>query len=190
MSDTPTPAPGEPKPKHAGGRPTKFTPERCKQIIDNIKLCMPLELACKAAGVSYACFRIWMNKGEEAKSGRFREFFDDVQRAESDAMAGNLATIVLAVKNRDWRAAAWILERRHAEFFSKSRIELTGQTAATSFEALMHEIQEIEEKRAQDLEDAGAGDVAAPAAPAAGDGEEADPDEDEDDEHSEGDRGR
>lgn len=181
MSDNQTPPAGDQKPKNSVGRPTKFKPELCQRIIDNIKICMPLELACKAAGVSYAAFRIWMRKGEEAKSGRFREFFEDVQRAESEAMSANLATIVLAVKNRDWRAAAWILERRHAEFFSKSRIELTGQTAATSFEALMHEIQEIEEKRAQDLEDAGAGDVPAPAAPAAGDDEEAEPlDEDED----------
>lgn len=181
MSDNQTPPAGDQKPKNLGGRPTKFKPELCQRIIDNIKICMPLELACKAAGVSYAAFRIWMRKGEEAKSGRFREFFEDVQRAESEAMSANLATIVLAVKNRDWRAAAWILERRHAEFFSKSRIELTGQTAATSFEALMHEIQEIEERRAQDLDDAGAGDAPAPAAPAAaGDDEEAEPlDDDE-----------
>jgi hypothetical protein len=39
------------KPKHAGGRPTKLTPETKKKLLDGIKIGMPIDHAVSVAGI-------------------------------------------------------------------------------------------------------------------------------------------
>lgn len=147
MNDDPRKREGEP-PKNLGGRPTKMRPEVVRQLIENIKICMPFELACKAAGISYGAFRGWMRKGEAAKSGKFFKFVKDIHAAESAAMTGCLATIVSAVsKSGNWKAAAWILERRHSEFFSRQRLELQLGDKPGTFEALLAQLFEVQAQR-------------------------------------------
>ena len=66
-------------------RPSKLTPEITKRLTEAIRAGNYYEAACGYAGIHYSTFRKWMQKGETAKSGKFREFFEAVTRAEYEA---------------------------------------------------------------------------------------------------------
>lgn len=66
--------------KRRVGRPSKLTPEVKKRLIDAIKAGNYYEPACRFAGIDYSTFRKWMQKGEQAKSGQYFEFFEEVTR--------------------------------------------------------------------------------------------------------------
>lgn len=116
------------KPK--GGRPTLFTPENCEKILQGIRLGSPDMIAPLAAGVQYATFRLWVQRGEREGQGPFFEFAEALQKAKGDRVSRWLAIVEKAAVTT-WTAAAWKLERLHPEFFSiKQRVEHTAKDGA------------------------------------------------------------
>lgn len=105
--------------KQRVGRPSKLTKERKKVLLNQIKLGQPYELACGRAGIHYSNFRRWVKKGEEAQSGEYREFRDDLKEAEGEAAERLLATIRQSGNEGHWQASAWILERRYPQHFGR-----------------------------------------------------------------------
>lgn len=100
------------------GRPSKLTDEVRKRLLDAITLGMPYKQACTYAGIHYSTFRRWMDLGESASRGEFCEFCDQVREAEGKAAMALLGDVRKA-GGKDWRASAWILERRYPEEFGK-----------------------------------------------------------------------
>ena len=106
-------------------RPTKLTPELQGSFLDGLALGLTHKLAAQRAGLGESTFYQWIAKGKEASSGLYRDFADEVMRAEGEA-AGRLLGQITLHASADWRAAAWILERRHPDDYGK-RTELTGK---------------------------------------------------------------
>ena len=106
-------------------RPTKLTPESQETIVDGINAGLTFRLTCARAGVNPATFYRWLEKGETAKSGRYREFCDTVSRAKADSALRLVSQITLQAPT-DWRAAAFMLERRFPDDYGK-RTEVTGK---------------------------------------------------------------
>jgi len=104
------------------GRPTKLTKPVIRRICEGIRLGMTQDMAAARAGVARATFYRWKAEGEKQKAGAKRDFRDALTRAEADGQAALLATVQEAAAGRqgDWRAASWILERRHREGFGKT----------------------------------------------------------------------
>lgn len=95
-------------------RPSKFTPEVQQRLCDAIRAGNYYEAACGYAGVDYSNFRRWIEKGEKAKSGPYREFCEAIQKAAADAEA----TIVAQWRQHipeNWQAARDFLARRFPE---------------------------------------------------------------------------
>lgn len=108
-------------------RPTKFTPETVDRLIEAVRLGLPLHLAAESAGVSYQTFNEW-------QQGRFprgadkdlkHEFSEALTRAKGES-ALRLMDLIQSAAPDDWRAAAWILERRFPKDFGKHMVEVTG----------------------------------------------------------------
>ena len=97
--------------KHAGGRPTKLTPELSKQICDYVRMGNYVETAAALAGISKDSLYRWLKKGAVAKSGLLKGFSDAVQKAQAEAEARDVGLIGKAAKDQ-WQAAAWRLERK------------------------------------------------------------------------------
>lgn len=97
-----------------GGRPSKLTPEVKEKLISAIRMGNYYEPACAYAGVDYSTFRRWMQKGEQARSGQYREFYEEVKRAEAEAEARAVA-LWQKQAPEDWRAARDFLARRYPE---------------------------------------------------------------------------
>jgi hypothetical protein len=93
------------------GRPTKYTPETTKKILDAIRMGSPFRFACAYAGISEDAFAVWRE--------RYPDFAEAVKQAEAEAILGRLSRIRRAEED-SWQAAAWLLERRHPGDFGRT----------------------------------------------------------------------
>ena len=57
----------------------KLTDKLCDDICNDIKAGVPIDHAAVAHGITRATFYNWYNKGEDAKSGKFKKFYDKVE---------------------------------------------------------------------------------------------------------------
>ena len=110
--------------ENRGGRPTKKTPDREPLILKAIAKGVPYKAACQCADLSLFTFNEW-RKNDSA-------FAEKVRRADLEAIGRNVDLIQHAAEKGDWRAAAWLLERRCPESFSKPEIQLNQQIAVKS----------------------------------------------------------
>ena len=98
-----------PKPK---GRKSKFTAPVKKRIIEALTAGTTYEIAAQYAGISRSTLYEWIKKGEKEEDTTYRTFYDNIKKAEAEGAVVHLGTIAQASK-KDWKAAAWLLERRH-----------------------------------------------------------------------------
>lgn len=111
------------------GRPSKLTPAVKQRLLDAIRAGNYFEAACVYAGIGETTFYRWMEKGEKANSGEFREFWESVKRAEAEAEARIVALWQQEIPG-NWQAARDFLARRYPERWAsreKVHTELTGK---------------------------------------------------------------
>lgn len=98
----------------------KFNPQLLKRLYDAIEMGMTYEHAAKYAGISDETLRQW-------RAGHFpsyvteeekQEFFERFDLAEGQSVMNKMATIT-AHSAEDWKAAAWMLERRHPDAYGR-----------------------------------------------------------------------
>lgn len=109
------------------GRPTDCTPELTAALCAELKLGMSIRGACQHVGIDDSTFRKWMMRGEAGEEP-FVTFRTEATRAKADGVRALVATVRKAA-SQDWRAAAWILERREPDDWSK-RTEISGPGGA------------------------------------------------------------
>ena len=95
------------------GRKTKISETVVSKICTAIKLGCTVQIAAGYAGIHVRTLYYWIQRGQEDKSGQYRDFFTRYKEAEAIGAVNNLACINSAAKGGDWRAAAWILQTRH-----------------------------------------------------------------------------
>lgn len=113
------------------GRKTKFSPQLGKAILEALSKGASIQMACDYAGIGRSTFYSWRAKGEAQKTGQLRTFVDDIAKASAQGGVHHLGKIFEA-SDRDWRASAWILERRWGykkESSFDEKPEPTTQTA-------------------------------------------------------------
>lgn len=123
----------------AVGAPTKFTEEYRQKILTNLRSGCSIRVACQAAGVSESLFYEWQAAGREAAERREKgetltdhqqtlvEFLEGIHSTYTAVEVQSLAQI-RAAGQKEWRAAAWIVERRNPQEWGPptARTELTG----------------------------------------------------------------
>ena len=108
------------------GRRSKLTPERQERLCDALSVGVPRSTACQHAGIGESTFYRWMERGEAGRRGRFREFWEAVQAAETAAEMTAMATWRSAMPT-DWRAAKEFLERRFPDKYALAKDTGEGQ---------------------------------------------------------------
>lgn len=109
------------KPAKKPGRPTLLNATRQASLLTAIEQGMPLKQAAAIAGMSYDTLNHWQKRGEnESAPEEYRQFCQQLRRSQAVAMQVHLSSICDAAK-RDWRAAAWMLERRYPEDFARQQ---------------------------------------------------------------------
>lgn len=112
-------------------RPTKLTPRLQAKICDAIRVGCYVETAAAYCGISKDTFYRWLRKGNEEEEGIYRDFVDAVEKAIADAEFRDVMIISNAATT-DWKAAAWKLERRAPDRWSRreklsAQVEHSGQ---------------------------------------------------------------
>lgn len=104
------------------GRPTDCTPEVTAAVCEQLREGLSISSACAAAGIDRSTYHRWIARGDEGPP--FSDFRAETTRARHDGNRVLERTIRSAALD-DWRAAAWMLERKAPEDWSK-RTEISG----------------------------------------------------------------
>jgi hypothetical protein len=103
------------------------------KVVKLIRMGIPPSVAAEAHGIDQGEFVEWMRKGQLSGSGHgnFRQFYEEVCKAEADFEARLVSTISTASIG-DWKAAAWLAERRFPERYVRKPVsEASGPKPAT-----------------------------------------------------------
>ena len=115
-----------------------LTPERKAIICEFIRNGNYKGVAVRAAGISDSTYSLWMHNaklaeeaGATVENNIYMDFRAAVRKAEADGQVELVETVrKAAAQTRDrWQPAAWLLERRYPDQFSKNekrRIEVSG----------------------------------------------------------------
>jgi len=125
------------------------------RLLDNLREGMSIVAACTQAGISENTHYRWL---EEDETG---EWTEEVNAAKDFAEAVALAKLKrLGDEKADWRAYAWILERRYPDRWgAKKELELNvGSTSDKGTEMVTSMITQVQEElkprdEDEDLED-------------------------------------
>ncbi|HXT34763.1 MAG TPA: hypothetical protein VN837_04220 [Chloroflexota bacterium] len=91
---------------------SKYTPERAKRVLDAIGTGAARCHAAAYGGIDHNTLLNWEH--------RYPEFKAQVLEAEARAVVGTLAQIRKSASEGDWRAGAWLLERRYPEEYGRT----------------------------------------------------------------------
>jgi len=106
------------------GRKTKLTPDKHEQLLNYIRAGTPIETAAQAIGIGKTTFYRWMHNGNG--------FRDSIKKAESEFI--NIYVLkVQKASEKNWTAAAWMLERRCPDLFAKKEIVRMEGTEKITF---------------------------------------------------------
>lgn len=107
---------------------TKLTKKRHDTLVKMARLGHYDCTAARFSGVDPSTLKHWLRKGKEQTEGIYFEFAEAYELAKAQGETRLLSEITNAVEAGDWRAAAWILERKYPARWSKqNRVEVTGK---------------------------------------------------------------
>lgn len=115
------------------GRPTKLTAAVQRKIVKAIKAGATHDLAALYAGISRTSFYDWKARGEAGEEG-FTNFSDAIELAEGKGAVDLLEKIKTAAQDpKEWRAGAWLLERRYPDMYGRQKLDInhSGTVALT-----------------------------------------------------------
>lgn len=104
------------------GRPTLCTPEVAAEISRFVTRGLPVKTAARAAGVSVRSVNEWLARGRDGEEP-YAAFAEAIERARADFTAVHAGVIDGAGRMGDWKASAWLLERRSRAFVKKEQTE-------------------------------------------------------------------
>ena len=100
----------------------KFNEKTIEMILKARESGLNQKECAEVAGINEATLYKWINKGKEAKRGKYRDFYNDFQMAKNKNKLFHLKKIHEA---EAWTASAWYLERVYPdEFGRKDRMDL------------------------------------------------------------------
>lgn len=129
------------------GRPTKYTPEKSKEILGNLSIGCSRKASAEAAGIDEVTLIRWMQ--------RYENFASAVLETEAKVERSAVTSVRQAWMDGDWRAAIeWLKRRRSKEWSETHRLEIiagvrelareTGkdeEAAVAEAEALLKELR-------------------------------------------------
>jgi hypothetical protein len=157
------------------GRPPECTQELIKKIVSSILVGNYFETACASAGIHKTTAYDWLKKGAREPGSIFEQFSNAVEKAQADGESRDVMVIEMQAHGapaqynemgqqireaipRDWKAAAWRLERKHPKKWGRmDRHEVTGQDGkpieVKTFTGLIADLEARMKKEEEDGEE-------------------------------------
>lgn len=108
-----------PSPSARVGRPTKLTPEPQERVVRLVRVGVAPYAAARACGVKHRTWYDWLRRARAGEK-RYAPLADALAGAHARLQAA-LTVQVRAAAVENWRAAAWLLERRWPEDWGRRR---------------------------------------------------------------------
>lgn len=108
-------------------RPEMISERHVRDAEEAMRLGMTNELASSYIGISEATFYQWLSNARDGRGGLYKRFSEAVSRGRSKCAALSLARIHKGAQE-DWRAAAWIMERRFGYHRKSESVVEVGPT--------------------------------------------------------------
>lgn len=90
----------------------KLTPELSNKLCDALAKGYSIPAACSVVGIVVQTYYNWYNKGRDAKSGKFKQFFCDVNNAQDKATYSVETVIIDSIPDNPKDAKWWLTKRR------------------------------------------------------------------------------
>ena len=104
------------------GRPLELTPQKQKIILDAIREGATYTVAADLAGICYVTLNRWTIAGADPMAPpELRDFCYELEKAKAEGELALIKTINKAAR-KDWKAAAWQLERRNPQKYGKAAL--------------------------------------------------------------------
>lgn len=116
--------------KKKGGAKPLYTKDVHDTIVGYLKDGAYKSTAAKAAGISVDSLNDWVKLGL-AGDPKYRRLAYDVTRLVQEDIRKNQAIITRAAK-RDWKAAAWNLERKYPKLYGRAQAQLGVSVGSTA----------------------------------------------------------
>lgn len=108
------------------GRKTKLDKDHTDRMVAALRAGNFRQVACEYSGLDYSTVVRWMRLGTQRPNTPYGEFRRAVLEAERHAEVNCVARVMKAAE-KDWKAAAWWLERKRNDRWSrKEKLEHTG----------------------------------------------------------------
>ena len=85
----------------------KFSEEICECLVENYGKGLPLKYCADAVGIGRTTLYDWMKRGETAKSGKYREFYLEMQKARAKFILHHQRKIA---NSPSWMASQYLLQ--------------------------------------------------------------------------------
>ena len=125
---------------------TKLTPELSEKFCNALAKGYSIGAACAEVGISRQTYRNWYNRGKEAKSGKYRQFYCDVDNAEDQATQRAEKPIIDAIPH-DAREAKWWLVKRRQDLYGERTYTEAKIDAEIKQEVTVNLLERIKQKR-------------------------------------------
>ena len=90
---------------------------------------MPLKYCADSVGIARQTIYDWMNKGKKAKSGKYHDFYLEMQRAKSKFIAHHIQKIG---ENKSWMSSQYLLQVTDPEqFVVAEKQQIEAETKST-----------------------------------------------------------
>jgi len=119
----------------------KFTPEVAEEICKLIRRGNYRETAAAASGVTGRTLRRWLYAAANGDE-RYALFAADLEVAEAEAESRDVAMVGIAA-GKDWRAAAWRLERKYPHKYGQ-QIKVAVASELEKFFRILEEVLDNE----------------------------------------------
>ncbi len=137
------------------GRPTDCTPAVTARMVEALSKGQFVRAACRYAGIASSSHYDWCKRADDGEGPPFSDYASAVRAADVEGEQRHLANIEDAAtgsagKPGDWRASAWVLERRHPDDYGKQRLEVSGPEGGPVQVDLRTKIAEVLAERTDD----------------------------------------
>lgn len=128
-------------------RPLKLNEEITKRLCEALAIGCTKKQAAQYAGISVSTFHGWMDRARNRKEPEFLEFLDRIEKANAQRVIANLAVIRrAATEEKNWHAAAWLLERRDGFVRNpESNVEINIDASQVSVQRLLEDVKSTHE---------------------------------------------
>lgn len=128
---------------------TKFSEEVCSIILDARASGMTKEECAGLAGISVRTLDRWLEKGEKAKSGKYRAFYFAYLKANLEFVKYHRDKIG---EHKDWHASQYLLQVNESGKYNQTQKVESKVEAEVKSEVTVNLLSNIKKKR-EDLND-------------------------------------